>query len=68
MPAAGREDSGGRGGKVNAISSCIVGVQRMIKDSNDYLAGRHPDVASHIDLAHNAMTKVVLTNSANQFA
>jgi hypothetical protein len=22
-----------------------IGVQRMIKDSNDYLAGRHPDAA-----------------------
>jgi hypothetical protein len=31
-------------------------------------AGRHPDAASHIDPAHNAMTKVVLTISANQFA
>ena len=30
-----------RGGKVNTISSCIVGV----------LAGRHPDAASHIDPA-----------------
>jgi hypothetical protein len=42
---------GWRGGKVNTISSCIVGVQRMIKNSKDHLAGRHPDVASHIDPA-----------------
>src|SRR5580692_6443844 len=47
-----------RGGKVNTISSCIVGVQRMIKNSNDHLAGRHSDAASHIDPAHNAMTKL----------
>jgi len=40
-----------RGGKVNTISSCIVGVQRMIKNSKDHLAGRHPDAASHIDPA-----------------
>jgi hypothetical protein len=26
-----------RGGKVNTISSCIVGVQRMIKNSKDHL-------------------------------
>jgi hypothetical protein len=31
-------------------------------------AGRHPDAASHITPPHNAMTKVVWTNSANQFA
>ena len=42
---------GWRGGKVNTISSCIVGVQRMIKNSKDHLAGRHPDAASHIDPA-----------------
>jgi len=41
----------GGGGKVNTISSCIVGVQRMIKNSKDHLAGRHPDAASHIDPA-----------------
>jgi hypothetical protein len=40
-----------RGGKVNTISSCIVGVQRMIKNSKDHLAGRHPDAASHINPA-----------------
>ena len=40
-----------RGGKVDTISSCIVGVQRMIKNSKDHLAGRHPDAASHIDPA-----------------
>jgi hypothetical protein len=40
-----------RGGKVNTISSCIVGVQCMIKNSKDHLAGRHPDAASHIDPA-----------------
>jgi hypothetical protein len=40
---------GWRGGKVNTISSRIVGVQRMIKNSKDHLAGRHPDAASHID-------------------
>jgi hypothetical protein len=40
-----------RGGNVNTISSCIVGVQRMIKNSKDHLAGRHPDAASHIDPA-----------------
>jgi hypothetical protein len=40
-----------RGGKVNTIRSCIVGVQRMIKNSKDHLAGRHPDAASHIDPA-----------------
>jgi hypothetical protein len=40
-----------RGGKVNTISSCIIGVQRMIKNSKDHLAGRHPDAASHIDRA-----------------
>jgi hypothetical protein len=40
-----------RGGKVNTISSCIVGVQRVIKNSKDHLAGRHPDAASHIDPA-----------------
>jgi TIR domain len=40
-----------RRGKVNTISSCIVGVQRMIKNSKDHLAGRHPDAASHIDPA-----------------
>jgi len=57
-----------RGGKVNTIRSCIVGVQRMIKNSKDHLAGRHPDAASHIDPRHNANDKVVLTNSANQFA
>jgi hypothetical protein len=38
-----------RGGKVNTVSSCIVG-QRMI-NSKDHLAGRHPDAASHIDPA-----------------
>jgi hypothetical protein len=38
-----------RGGKVNTISSCIVGVQRMIKNSKDHLAGRHPDAGGHID-------------------
>jgi len=38
-----------RGGKVNTIRSCIVGVQRMVKNSKDHLAGRHPDAASHID-------------------
>jgi hypothetical protein len=43
-----------RGGKVNTISSCIVGVQRMIKNSKDYLAGRHPDAASHIDPARRS--------------
>jgi hypothetical protein len=48
-PAAGREDSDGRGGKVNTISSYTVRVQRMIKNSKDHLAGRHPDAASHID-------------------
>ena len=42
---------GWRGRKVNTISSCIVGVQRMIKNSKDHLAGRHPDAASHIDPA-----------------
>jgi hypothetical protein len=36
-PAAGREDSDGRRGKVNTISSCVVGVQRMIKNSKDHL-------------------------------
>jgi hypothetical protein len=51
---------GWRGGKVNTISSCIVGVQLMIKNSKDHLVGRHPDAASHIDPAINAMT------SANQ--
>src|SRR5712675_158343 len=40
-----------RGGKVNTIRSYIVGVQRMIKNSKDHLAGRHPDAASHIDPA-----------------
>jgi len=40
-----------RGGKVNTIRSCIVGVQRMVKNSKDHLAGRHPDAASHIDPA-----------------
>jgi hypothetical protein len=40
-----------RGGKVNTISSCIIGVQRVIKNSKDHLAGRHPDAASHIDPA-----------------
>src|SRR5882724_11235202 len=40
-----------RGGKVNTIRSCIVGVQRMIKNSKDHLAGRHLDAASHIDPA-----------------
>jgi len=35
--AAGREDSDGRRGKVNTISSCVVGVQRMIKNSKDHL-------------------------------
>src|SRR6266436_6180672 len=40
-----------RGGKVKTIRSCIVGVQRMIKNSKDHLAGRHPDAASHIDPA-----------------
>ena len=40
-----------RGCKVNTISSCIVGVQRMIKNSKDHLAGRHPDAASHVDPA-----------------
>src|SRR5882724_1831434 len=40
-----------RGGKVNTIGSCIVGVQRMVKNSKDHLAGRHPDAASHIDPA-----------------
>jgi hypothetical protein len=40
-----------RGGKVNTISSCIVGVQRMIKNSKDHLGGRHPDAASHTDPA-----------------
>jgi hypothetical protein len=39
-----------RGGKVNTISSCIVGVQRMI-NCKDHLAGRLPDAASHIDPA-----------------
>jgi len=39
----------GGGGKVNTISSCIVGVQRTIKNSK--LAGRHLDAASHIDPA-----------------
>ena len=43
---------------MDTISSCIVGVQRMIKNSKDHLAGRHPDAASHIDPAHNAMTKL----------
>jgi hypothetical protein len=51
-----------RGGKVNTISSCIVGVQPMIKSSKDDLRAGPPDAASHID----AITKVVLTNSANQ--
>ena len=54
-----------RGGKVNTISSCIVGVQRMIKNSKDHLAGRHPDAANHID-PPSRNDKVVLTNSANQ--
>jgi hypothetical protein len=40
-----------RDSKVNTISSCIVGGQRMIKNSKDYLAGRHPDAASQIDPA-----------------
>jgi hypothetical protein len=40
-----------RDSKVNTISSCIVGVQRMIKNSKGHLAGRHPDAASHIDPA-----------------
>ena len=52
-PEAGGRSRGQRwrGGKVNAVSSCIVGVQRMIKNSKDHLAGRHPDAASHIDPA-----------------
>jgi hypothetical protein len=37
-----------RGGKVNTISSCIVGVQRMIKSSKDHLRAGPPDAASHI--------------------
>src|SRR5258705_13952406 len=40
-----------RGGKVNTIRSCIVGVQRMIKNSKDHLARRHPAAATHIDPA-----------------
>jgi hypothetical protein len=60
QPAAREQEQRGRqpvertamaGGKVNTISSCIVGVQRMIKNSKDHLAGRHPDAASHIDPA-----------------
>ena len=61
QPAAREQEPRGRrpvertamagGGKVNTISSCIVGVQRMIKNSKDHLAGRHPDAASHIDPA-----------------
>jgi hypothetical protein len=52
-PEAGSQVRGQRwrGGKVNTISSCIIGVQRMIKNSKDHLAGRHPDAASHIDPA-----------------
>jgi hypothetical protein len=51
-PEAGSRSRGQRwrGGMVNTISLCIVGVQRMIKNSKDQ-AGRHPDAASHIDPA-----------------
>ena len=50
-PVAGREDSDSGVARSTRSTQCIVGVQRMIKNSKDHLAGRHPDAASHIDPA-----------------
>ena len=54
--------------KSSRSTSALFGVPRMIKHI-EMICGQHSDgAASHIDPTHNAMTKIALTNSANQFA
>jgi hypothetical protein len=58
-----------RGGKVNTIDKRTV--RRAAHDQahrDDLRASTLDDAASHVDPTHNAMTKIALTNSANQFA